>query len=393
MLEEMLAGAWELVGGLSIIQDTAVLDAPKVDRRMSLTSSKEFLSLLETYCHRCNSRFEIFWPSPPVGISWCAFRPPRFCDTCKPAYVEARLRTHLTELSREFESGFLSLHYRGQNLKVQEVEEFFQNPVERVDKLLTSADIIAIPADWWHSHYASVVITLREEGWPYVPYSSVFRVSKCGMLSPWFLDRSTLPEEALVDLLSLGEAKPVIDAFEGNSRVRNDRSTICEMAKRQLNAPELKLRFAAVYVLLILASSSSCQIFLDIATNLEEHPRIRGAALQGIAESFSSMTKVQANGALKAMKRSAFDSEPEVRWWAAYAIGHFDAPCFSPEGKLKNNLQAPLVSALESLVDDSVPAGLGWSIGKEAKDSITLWDGNDPPERPMFLPFDPWGCV
>jgi HEAT repeat protein len=132
-------------------------------------------------------------------------------------------------------------------------------------------------------------------------------------------------------------------------------------------------RNSAVYALSFL---SICEVnrevisqLTDIAANDTETPVVRAQALEGLANKLRpDLPPNLYQQAVDVIIQSLDDTEAEIRFWACFAVGAI---------KIKEAL--PKLQVLVT-TDSAIVAGW-WSVSEEAKDTITLMNGGEPPLR------------
>lgn len=349
-------------------------------------------AIFNTECLRCGRDFQVGFGNLPVSRSWFAKRIPEWCQVCLPFYSQERQRVHMEELTKALAAMRFKVIVNGERLELSDLTTVLRQPMDNVQQFLVKEGMTVEPADWWHLHYSTVIKKLQKKKWSSVSEASVLYFTIRERLSRWeWLDE--LPLAAPFELLKDGDAGPAIRALTRSSTSSRVQTLVSKFATRILTSPSPRIRFGALYTLVVLHPKSSAKRFLAIAADLTEHPRIRGAALQGISEGFHLMPRSQKKASIVLLEKLISDELAEVRWWATYAAGRLSGPRYDQEGKIVCNDQKILMSALQSVVNDPSPGGLGWAVGKEAQDALDIWNGVEPPLRPMELPFDPWGVI
>ena len=349
-------------------------------------------------CSRCRRSFETRLESPP-GARWYVARVPSYCPDCEPAWSEAVRGGHYAELERALQAGELAADQHGHGLSARELLDLAQGRMEEFPVRLAEAGVALIPLDWWHGHATRVVKELSEQGWWWRPSQREEPILLQAVADEqwirWTRPATELPHAAVMELFQHGEVRHVIEAMyrRRHQRPRGHRR-LCQAARERLTHPEPKTRFAALYVLMCVDPNPALTEFLDIASDPGEHPRVRGLAVEALKECekgvwFRGSRHAVTRRTWKALTGFILDPEPEVRWWACFIVGLMNSWC-GPA------YQQALMDSLSQVVDDSMPAGLGWSVGKAAQDALDSFAGREPPDRlcnSPHQPYDPWGLL
>jgi HEAT repeat protein len=156
-----------------------------------------------------------------------------------------------------------------------------------------------------------------------------------------------------------------------------------ELIRLTLDADRpVEQRYAAAYVLAFSSAVLNapryreplCNTFTTIVTNRQEPANVRGLAAEGLGNMFSGCfgNRDQPDPAYHAvgliLTGVLKDPEPEVRFWAAFALS-----------SLRYH---PALPALRELANrDAGRFGGWWTVGEEAADAIDRIEGREPPDR------------
>jgi HEAT repeat protein len=113
--------------------------------------------------------------------------------------------------------------------------------------------------------------------------------------------------------------------------------------------PEERVREAAAYALAFIGDRRAFEPLLGALENKSEAPLVRGQAAEGLAYQRDPR-------AVAALLASLDDPAPEVRFWAAFALGEVAG----------EEATAPL----ERLASDATVVPRWWAVNKEAADAI-----------------------
>lgn len=348
---------------------------------------KEQLKVAEyqATCVRCKRLFAMRFPLPQ-DTRWFAVEVNRYCEECNTTRCKLVVDAHLEILRTSTGNGSLIVSQNDMLVDVKDVEYLFTPPLNTLAERLDVNKIDVKPLDWWHQHYGLITARLSSQGWTEPRHKVVLEIMPNETLSVP-ISTDGLPKSALVDLFKLGEYKLLAELPERTESVE-DRDILCKMAEEHLDNETPQGRYGALYILVILNCDCCKAAFLDYASRPQEHVAVRGLALRGLAESFFDLNCDEQEKAVILMETLMFDSSAELRWWAAYAVHHFPGSSFDIEESPKYE---PLLKALKCIVDDPIPAGLGWAVGLEAQDAIAHWErGVEAPLRPIYRLIDPW---
>lgn len=366
------------------------------------------LQVFQRSCRKCKRDFEVDIIEPQPSVRWWLSVPlPVYCSECRLDWRNATNEAHYQAFNQEIDSGELRAMFRGHLLDTQGLvsianQQSATNSVT-LPELFNSAEVSVEPPDWWHIHVARVAEQLLDNGWGLDDKSSiVFHVLPGGVSVRW---TGELPTEALPELLKLGLVWPVVEAvrnLKGKAHRRVHRQ-LCRLARSRLADPEPRIRFEALWVLRSLDFENVASTFFQVAADSNEHPRVRGLALEGIEmiDRRIPSSKREVNltqRTVKLIEGLLSVEDPEVLWWACYVCSHicpWRSACTHGRCRLvKRSFNKRLAVKLRRLINDPRPAGLGWSVGKEAGDAIAWLEEFRPlPDRPKWLPYDPWGSV
>jgi HEAT repeat protein len=128
--------------------------------------------------------------------------------------------------------------------------------------------------------------------------------------------------------------------------------------------PSAAVRIDAVYALSHWHEPRAARPLLSVFADTSQPAELRGRAAEGIgwilgAERGSKALRTQVADALSLALK---DPAVEVRFWAVYALGHLQAKSARPE-----------LERLSTTDHEECP-GM-WSVGDEARDVLSFWDG------------------
>ncbi len=355
-------------------------------------------------CARCREPFEVLLSdSPPGARWWYQSAVPLYCKKCRLHYDEAHESVRSCELKRALNAGEISASRLGRPLSELELLDLQGGPTLALPASLAGAGVAVSPMDWWHIHLANIGRQLVcEQRWHLAATGAgLFEVHPDGTWSKWRGRVQDLPPEDLPELLEHGAVRfisSVVRKPGGISKEHSDQ--LFDAARKRVLLSDAKARFEALLVLLWLERGDILQDLLDTAVNPQEHPRVRGLAVEGLPEAIDrDVGTPWAERALRLIERLLADPEPEVRWWACFAASRVDRERWIRRAGQQPKAIIPaynrrLVKALGPLLGDPTPAGFGWSVGKAASDAIShLKEGSKLPDRPMWSPYDPWDCI
>lgn len=118
---------------------------------------------------------------------------------------------------------------------------------------------------------------------------------------------------------------------------------------------------------------AACSALVAALNTSAEAPPIRAQAAESLAYRFGDRfctdehVRPDATAALSALRMALGDASPELRFWAAFALGQLR--------------DAEALPALHALTADPTVVPGWWTVGEEAADAITTTAGGEPPER------------
>lgn len=342
-------------------------------------------------CFHCRSAFWAPITPPSFEARWHSSKVDLYCPECVDAWETTLCKLNAHHLVLEVERGEITVQHQGQVLNAREVSVIGHCLHHRLQARLAEHNWKVTPKDWWYLHLNKIAedlvykrFTLDQNG------RIVFEILPCGDLRTWDQAKSNIGYPDLLELLNIGAVWQIVEAVNTLiHRESRQHQAFLRTVKSRLKYPEAKVRFEALWILLMVDLENNLQIFLAIAKDKREHPRVRGLALEGLKETLdqTETTERLVGPAIKLIEALLYDSEPDVRWWACYVVSHF------PIARSCVDL-VKLESQLRNLVQDDTPAGLGWSVGREAFNAIGNLEGRDECfDAPTWIPYDPWGSI
>jgi len=351
-------------------------------------------TLFRQECFRCRAQFEFKLPLSVEG-HWAWGYPRIYCDHCQSIWSEAWKDLIVGEFRRSLDSAEMAASRGGVATTVEDLLTLVPVPGLDLPAVFAQAGLEVVPRDWYHSYLGRVTeaLFLRRLS-PVDTGKLLFRLTGAGEWTVW-KETALTEESTLIELLDFGAIEQVVHAFKPDERAADPRKLkLCEHARQRLKRADPKVRFEALWVLMILDKDNSLTDFLESAANVDEHPRIRGLALEGLQEVIGDSARgPEVRKILRLVKHLLSDPQPEVRWWACYVVSRIwpFRPLRGRRVAYRSNRE--LLERLQQLKSDDIPAGLGWSVGKAAADAIENLQGRDIPDRPTYCPYDPWGVI
>ncbi len=141
-------------------------------------------------------------------------------------------------------------------------------------------------------------------------------------------------------------------AFAGRRKHPAATAALCRLLRE---GQDIETRYWAAYALCCTADERSTDCLLAALADRNEAPKVRGQAAEALGRIFVFGGQ---SPAIVPLILALSDSEPEVRFWSAFALG-----------QIRARQALPMLKRLAATDDATVPDW--WSVKKEAADAVS----------------------
>lgn len=165
----------------------------------------------------------------------------------------------------------------------------------------------------------------------------------------------TKPLRLLLNELASADVATKVEAAKAFSARRKHPATTTALCHLLRGAGDEETRYWAAYALLSTHDARGAECLIAAVADTDEAPRVRGQAAEALG--VIALSARRGGVATTPLIEALRDPEPEVRFWAAYALG-----------QIRDRAALPALE-LVAASDDAVVPGW-WSVRKEAADAI-----------------------